>query len=125
MKRFLTLLTVSTLGTLIGTTTGLSTLESMATQVNTFNHTAPLKTSIGDVLTNTNLGTINTKGADVPTVQQLKNAIKKSNSAVDINSITIASITSTNAQVTGIGEYQGTTNVTFKINKKMSITDVL
>lgn len=125
MKKWLSLIAVSTLATVVGTTTGVSALENVATQVNKFNDSSILKTGIGDVLVNKNLGTINTKGLDQPTDQQIKNAIKKANSGIEINAVVISDITNTTAKVTGINIYEGTTNVTFKVNKKVSITDVL
>lgn len=76
-------------------------------------------------MVNTNLGTINTKGLDQPTEQQIKNAIKKINTSIEIDAVVISDITNTSAKATGINIYEGSTNVTFKVNKKVSITDVL
>lgn len=129
MKNLLTLLTVSTLSTLIATSSGLVTLETMTKQVNNpenvFNDSSTFKTSINNILVNTNLGTINTNGLEMPNQQQIKKAIKEHNSPIDINNITISDITKTSAKVTGINIYEGTTNVTFKVYKKININDVL
>jgi len=99
MKKLLKLLTVLTLST-----TTSSSVVVVCNQSST--------TSLNSVLKNPELGIIKTVGHNLPTVDEIKDAIKVKNSNVDISHIKIENIKADWAQITGDGiVYSGFVNV--------------
>lgn len=79
--------------------------------------------ALASVLQVTELGTINTNGLPMPSVDLLVQSIVKANSKVDSKYITVSDISATGAKVKGNNIYHGTVDVKFTVeNSKIAVT---